>query len=75
MAINTRAYIEKCLKIKDKKSNIIPLKINAPQMKLYNALKKQYDQGKPMRAIILKARQMGFSTLSKVIYIRNGVYL
>lgn len=71
MAINTKAYIEKCLKIKDKKSNIIPLKINAPQMKLYNALKKQYDQGKPMRAIILKARQMGFSTLSEAIIFKR----
>lgn len=71
MAINTRAYIEKCLKIKDKKSNIIPLKINAPQMKLYNALKKQYDQGKPMRAIILKARQMGFSTITEAILFKR----
>lgn len=65
MAVNTRAYIEKYLKIRDKNARIVPFIINYPQMKLYDALAAQYVAGKPMRAIILKARQMGFSTLTE----------
>ena len=65
MAINTKLYIEKFLKIKDKKAKIVPLTLNKPQMKLYNALGEQYKQGKPQRAIVLKSRQMGFSTLKQ----------
>ena len=73
MSINTKLYIEKYLKIQDKNAKIIDLKINKPQMKLYNALKKQYDQGKPQRAIVLKARQMGFSTLTEAMIFKKTV--
>lgn len=71
MAINTRAYIEQHLKIKDKAAKVIPFKLNAPQIKLYNALKAQSEAGKPQRAVILKARQMGFSTLTEAILFKN----
>ena len=47
--------------------------MNKPQIKLYNALKKQYEQGKPQRAIVLKARQMGFSTLTEGIIFKKTV--
>lgn len=73
MSINTKLYIEKYLKIQDKNSKIVPFKMNKPQMKLYNALKKQYEQGKPQRAIVLKARQMGFSTLTEGIIFKKTV--
>lgn len=73
MNINTKLYIEKYLKIQDKNSKIVSFKINKPQMKLYNALKKQYEQGKPQRAIVLKARQMGFSTLTEGIIFKKTV--
>ena len=62
MTINTKKYIETYLKIRDKAGNIIDLILNAPQMKLYNVIKKQKQEGKPVRIVILKARQMGFST-------------
>lgn len=71
MSINTKAYIEEYLKIQDKKANIVPFKINKPQMKLYNALGEQYRQGKPQRAIVLKARQMGFSTLTEGVIFKK----
>ena len=73
MSINTKLYIEKFLKIKDKKAKIIDLTLNEPQMKLYNALKKQYQEGKPQRAIVLKARQMGFSTLTEAMIFKKTV--
>jgi len=73
MSINTRKYIEKYLKIKDKNSNIIPFKFNSPQEKVYNAIKSQAEKGLPIRIIILKARQMGFSTLTEAIIFKETV--
>lgn len=69
--INTLKYIESYLKIKDKRANIVPFKLNAAQLKLYSAVKKQYEAGKPVRIIILKARQMGFSTLSEALIFKD----
>ncbi len=69
--INTKLFIENFLKIKSKTGEIIPLKLNKPQLKLYNALGKQYEDGKPLRAIILKARQMGFSTLTEAMIFKR----
>lgn len=73
MSINTKKYIEEFLKIRDKNSQIINFKLNAPQMKLYNVIKEQKEQGKPVRIIILKARQMGFSTLTEAILFKETV--
>ena len=71
MSINTRKYIEEYLKIQDKNAQIVPLKLNEPQLELYNALMEQYKAGKPQRAIVLKARQMGFSTLTEAIIFKK----
>ena len=71
MIINTRKYIEEFLKIKTKDSQILPFKLNKPQLKLYDLLKKQSLGGKPQRVIILKARQMGFSTLTEAILFKR----
>lgn len=67
MAINTKKFIEEYLKIRDKNGKIVPFILNKPQMKLYDALTAQHRAGKPKRIIILKARQMGFSTLGMAI--------
>lgn len=71
MNINTKKYIEEFLKIKTKDSEIIPFKLNKPQLKLYDLLKRQSEAGKPQRVIILKARQMGFSTLTEAILFKR----
>ena len=71
MNINTKKYIEKYVKIRDKAGNIIDFKLNEPQLKLYNIIKEQKEQGKPVRIIILKARQMGFSTLTESILFKE----
>lgn len=67
MSINVGKYIEGYLKIRNKQKEIVPLKMNAPQKRLYDVLKAQSEAGKPMRVIILKARQMGFSTLTEAV--------
>ena len=62
--INIKKYIENYIKIRDKNSNIVPLILNKPQQKLYDVIREMKAKGLPVRIIILKARQMGFSTLT-----------
>ena len=71
MVINTKKYIENELKIKTKDSQVVPFILNPPQMKLYNAIKDLYEKKKPIRIIILKARQMGFSTLTEGVIFKK----
>ena len=60
---NPREYIETFLRIRTKDGQEIKLTLKPAQLKLYAAVKAQADAGKPVRVIVLKARQMGFSTL------------
>ena len=60
-----KEYIENCLKIKTKSGTVVPFRLNDAQRKLYAVAKRQQDAGKPVRLIILKARQLGFSTLTE----------
>lgn len=71
MAINTKKYIESYLKIRTKAAEIKPLVLNAPQERLYNTIAAQHKASKPVRVIILKARQMGFSTLTEAVIFKT----
>lgn len=71
MNINTKKYIEKFVKIRDKSGSIIDFKLNEPQQKLYDIIKEQKKKGLSVRIIILKARQMGFSTLTESILFKE----
>lgn len=62
-----RFYIEKWLKIRTKDGDIVPLTLNEPQRRLMDEVERQEAAGKPVRIIILKARQMGFSTLTEAL--------
>ena len=62
-----RAYMRRCLKIKTKDAQIAPLVLNDAQTRLLDAMDGQERQGKPIRVIILKARQMGFSTVTEAV--------
>lgn len=73
MSINTLKYIEEYIKIRDKNSKIIQLKLNKAQIKLYNIIKEQKKANKAVRIIILKARQMGFSTLTEAVLFKETV--
>jgi len=64
---NIGQYIEQFLKIRTKDGELRPLVMNAPQRRLYDAIRRQWNENKPIRIIILKARQMGFSTLTEAI--------
>jgi len=61
------------LKIKTKDNRIEPLKLNPPQLRLYYAVREARRRKKPVRIIILKARQMGFSTLSEALIFQDAI--
>lgn len=56
-------YIENFLKIRDKRAQIIPFHLNKAQNIVMEHIRKDEENGKPKRYIVLKARQMGLSTL------------
>lgn len=60
-------YIGNFLKIRDKTANIIPFKLNKAQKIVLELIKKDVEAGKPLRYLILKARQMGISTLTEAL--------
>ena len=67
LLLNCFLFVQTFLKIIDKKGKTVSLILNEPQRRLYDTVKEQWNAGKPVRIIILKARQMGFSTLTGAI--------
>lgn len=65
--VSAREFIEENLVIRTKDARIVPLRLNLAQERLYAALEAQRNAGRPMRVIILKARQLGFSTLAEAL--------
>ena len=60
-------YCKNNLKIKDKHSRIVPFVPNKPQTVLINYVLRCIAEKRPIKAIILKARQMGLSTAVEAI--------
>lgn len=59
------SYMERFLKIRTKSGDMVKFKLNSSQRRLNEKINELKRQGKPARIIILKARQMGFSTLTE----------
>src|SRR5262252_2841297 len=59
---DTPFYAEKCLTIVDQGAHQIPCVFNEAQRHVDGVLESQRAEGKPMRAVILKARKLGMST-------------
>ena len=62
---DTPWYMENFLKIRDKKQRLVPFKINEAQQEFQRIIDENTRLGKPHRYIILKARQLGFSTFTE----------
>lgn len=60
--MNPEFYIPNFLKIRTKEAELVKLAPKPPQLKLQRTIRELREAGKPVRIIILKARQMGFST-------------
>lgn len=62
-----RWFIENFLKIRNKAAQIVPFKLNAAQNIVLDIIEKDEKEGKLKRYIVLKARQMGLSTLFEAL--------
>lgn len=60
---NPRSFIEEFCYITTKEGKFEKLKLNYPQDKLMRLVESDLEEGRPIRIRVLKARQMGFSTL------------
>ena len=69
---NPRFYIENFLNIRNKKGKLINLKLKPAQEKLYNIMKAEHEAGRPVRIVILKARQLGFSTVIEALFFQDA---
>lgn len=66
-------YAENALQIRTKSAEIVPLKLNAAQRQLLDAVNLQWRTEGRVRVIILKARQMGLSTaVGGFLYFRTS---
>lgn len=65
-------FIEDNLFISNKDSKIVPLTFNYPQKKLYKVIENQRKAGKPVRIIIVKARQEGISTCVEAVIFEDA---
>jgi hypothetical protein len=57
-------YAPVYLHIKNKQAQVIPFVLNEPQMRVEEEIALAQAEGRPVRFLILKARQLGFSTWS-----------
>jgi hypothetical protein len=64
-------YAERCLKIVDKRSQLVPLAPRPAQQKLYAARQAQIDAGLPVRLLVLKSRKVGISTAVQGLILQN----
>lgn len=61
------AWCKDCVMITDKESGArVPFALNAPQRRVAGILERQRREGRPIRLIMLKARQWGGSTLVQI---------
>ena len=70
---NSRKYFETYLYIMTKDSKLVLFKLNQAQAKLLDTIKREYEAGKPIRIVVLKARQLGFSTLTEAMLFYRSV--
>lgn len=61
-------FARNCLRVRTKEGSVVPFKLNAAQLHLHERFEAQRAQTGRVRAIILKGRQMGCSTLIQARY-------
>ena len=73
MKINRKNYIKSFIHIQTKEGELTKLELNSPQDRLRKQIIALEKENKPVRIIILKARQMGFSTFTSAWYTTDTV--
>jgi hypothetical protein len=69
---NRCLYIENFLSIKTKDQRVILLRPNEAQIRLDNKIEEQRRANKPIRIIIVKPRQVGFSTYIQAVFFHQA---
>ena len=69
---NPRFYVENFLTIRTKQGKLQKLLLKPAQAELYEIIKREHDAGRPVRIVILKARQLGFSTLIEGLFFHDA---
>lgn len=64
---NFNYYAPRILKIRTKEGDLVPLELNWMQKQINEEIDRQKAEGRPVRIIVLKARQMGCSTFTEGI--------
>lgn len=65
-------YIENFLWIRTKRNRLAKLVLKPAQRELYEIIKREHDEGRPVRLVILKARQLGFSTVIEALFFHDA---
>jgi len=60
-----RRFIEQFLKIRTDNGDIVPFILNAAQLLVYQKIQELRAKGLPIRLVLLKARQLGMSSLTQ----------
>jgi hypothetical protein len=68
---DTPYYAEHALQIVDVRKKLVPLRAKPAQARFDAALERQRQAGQPQRAIVLKARKLGFSTWTQAKMIQH----
>jgi hypothetical protein len=71
--INRKNYLKAFIKIQNKEGELISFSLNTPQDRLRKKILELEKESRPVRIIILKARQMGFSTFTSGWYTTDTV--
>ena len=64
-------YVENFLFIRTKDQKLVRLRMKPAQQRLYDIIQGERAAGKPVRIVILKARQLGFSTVIEGLYFHD----
>lgn len=69
---NPRWYVEHFITIRTKSGELTKLQMKPAQERLYEIMREEHEAGKPVRIVILKARQLGFSTLIEALFFQDA---
>lgn len=67
LILNAKRFIESFLMIQTKEGKLIPFRMNEPQRRFYEIIRRAWNSRKPVRVIVLKARQEGISTVTEAL--------
>ena len=67
LSITMREYIERFFKIRTKEGELVEFHLNWAQEKLYEEFARAHNKDEPVKIIVLKARQLGISTVTEGI--------